>query len=71
VRQSVSDDHLVCLDCGIHATMLKRHIRAAHNLSPEQYRQRWNLPGDYPMVAPDYAQKRSDLAKASGLGRRR
>jgi predicted transcriptional regulator len=69
VRKSVFPDHLVCLEDGATMTMLKRHLRSAHDLTPEQYRARWDLPENYPMVAPDYAKVRSRLAKASGLGR--
>jgi predicted transcriptional regulator len=55
VRRSIRPDHLVCLDCGKHLSMLKRHLRIDHELSPEDYRRRWGLPGSYPMVAPAYA----------------
>jgi predicted transcriptional regulator len=68
VRKSVNPDYLVCLEDGFQAKMLKRHLRTAHNLSPEQYRQRWSLPADYPLVAPNYAKARSKLAKQIGLG---
>ena len=68
--RTVFDDHLVCMDCGIHMKMLKRHLQTVHNASPEQYRAKWGLPGDYPMVAPAYASLRSSLAKESGLGKR-
>ena len=70
LRKSVFADHLVCLEDGKHVTMLKRHLNTAHGLTPEQYREKWSLPSDYPMVAPDYAKVRSGLAKASGLGKR-
>ena len=70
IRSSVKSDHIVCLEDGKKLKMLKRHLMTHYNLTPEQYRQRWNLPSDYPMVAPDYAQKRRDLAKKIGLGRK-
>ena len=70
VRSSVKKDHLVCLDCGKKMKMLKRHISTEHDMSPADYRARWNLPADYPMVAPDYAETRRDLAKKIGLGRK-
>jgi predicted transcriptional regulator len=69
IRRSVNKDFIVCLDCGFKGAMLKRHLQTAHDLSPEAYRQRWNLPVDYPIVAPSYAARRSELAKANGLGR--
>jgi predicted transcriptional regulator len=69
IKKSVMPDHLVCLEDGKKLTMLKRYLRTRYNLSPEQYRDKWNLPHDYPMVAPNYAVRRSDLAKKSGLGR--
>ena len=70
VRTSVHKDHLVCLDCGKHFSMLKRHLMTDHQLTPEQYRQRWQLSGTYPVVAPAYAKTRSALAKKIGLGRK-
>jgi predicted transcriptional regulator len=70
VRTSVRQDHLVCLDCGKHFSMLKRHLMTDHQLTPEQYRQRWQLSPTYPMVAPAYAKTRSALAKRFGLGRK-
>jgi predicted transcriptional regulator len=70
VRASVHQDHLVCLDCGKHFSMLKRHLMTDHQLTPDQYRQRWQLPPTYPIVAPAYAKTRSALAKGFGLGRR-
>ena len=69
VRASMHQDHLVCLDCGKHFSMLKRHLMTDHQLTPEQYRQRWQLSPTYPMVAPAYAKTRSALAKKLGLGR--
>lgn len=71
IRKSVFADHLICLEDGKSVTMLKPHLRTAHGLTPELYRAKWGLPGNYPMVAPDYAKTRSRLAKASGLGQKR
>jgi predicted transcriptional regulator len=71
IRRSVNPEYIVCLDCGAKAKMLRRHLMAAHNLTPADYRQRWNLPPDYPVVAPSYAASRSEMAKAIGLGRNR
>ena len=68
VRSSVKPDAVTCLDCGARMKMLKRHLKTSYNLSPEQYRERWGLPADYPMVALDYARHRSSLAKKIGLG---
>jgi predicted transcriptional regulator len=68
--QSVFDDHLVCMDCGANMKMLKRHLQTVHRMSPAQYRAKWSLPSDYPMVARQYATLRSKLAKESGLGKR-
>ena len=70
IRSSVKPDHIVCLEDGKKLKMLKRHLMTHYNLTPEQYRARWNLPADYPMVAPDYAEKRRELAKKIGLGRK-
>jgi predicted transcriptional regulator len=70
VEESVKADYLVCLEDGKRVKMLKRHLKTAYNMSPEQYRARWNLPATYPMVAPNYAKVRSQLAKQIGLGRR-
>ncbi|QPC97894.1 MULTISPECIES: MucR family transcriptional regulator [Qipengyuania] len=70
VRSSVKKDHIVCLDCGKKMKMLKRHLSTEHNMTPEEYRARWNLSSDYPMVAPDYAATRRDLAVKIGLGRK-
>ena len=69
VRQSVKQDYLVCLEDGKKMKMLKRHLMTAYGMTPDEYRQRWNLPADYPMVAPAYAEKRRELAKKIGLGR--
>jgi predicted transcriptional regulator len=68
VKRSVFPDHIVCLEDGKKLKMLKRHLKTAYNMSPEQYRDRWGLPPDYPMVAPNYARHRSSLAKKIGLG---
>lgn len=71
VKKSVAPDHISCLECGKEFSMLKRHIFNDHGLTPEQYRGKWGLPYDYPIVAPNYAQVRSGLAKKIGLGRGR
>jgi predicted transcriptional regulator len=68
VKKSVMPDHIVCLEDGKKLKMLKRHLRTVYGLTPEQYREKWNLPADYPMVAPNYAKKRSSLARQIGLG---
>ncbi|BBC72335.1 transcriptional regulator [Altererythrobacter sp. B11] len=70
IRASVKPDHLVCLEDGRKLKMLKRHLMTQYNMTPDEYRQRWGLPADYPMVAPDYAEKRRALAKEIGLGRK-
>lgn len=70
VRASVKPDYLVCLEDGKKLKMLKRYLRTNFDMSPEEYRERWNLPADYPMVAPNYAQTRRDLAVKIGLGRK-
>lgn len=69
IKKSVADDHIICLEDGKRLTMLKRYLRSHYNMTPEQYRAKWNLPPDYPMVAPAYARKRSDFAKQIGLGK--
>lgn len=71
VNQSIHDDYIICLEDGKQLKMLKRHLKSAYNMTPEQYRERWGLPADYPMVAPNYAKKRSSLAMEIGLGRKR
>ena len=71
IKRSVTPDYLVCLEDGKKFKSLKRHLRSHYNLSPEEYREKWNLPHDYPMVAPNYAEARSKLAKKMGLGTRR
>ena len=70
VRASVKPDYIVCLEDGKKLKMLKRHLMTHYNMTPDEYRQRWNLPADYPMVAPNYAEKRRELAKKIGLGRK-
>ncbi len=69
IRSSVKNDHIVCLEDGKKMKMLKRHLMTDHGLTPDAYRGRWGLSSDYPMVAPDYAEKRRELAKLIGLGR--
>lgn len=71
VKKSITPDYLVCLEDGKKFKSLKRHLRSQYNMTPEQYREKWNLPADYPMVAPNYAQARSQLAKQMGLGQQR
>ena len=71
VRRSVTPDYIVCLEDGKKLKMLKRHLGAVFGLSPEEYRAKWNLPADYPMVAPNYAKQRSNFAKQIGLGRKK
>lgn len=71
IRRSVTPDYIVCLEDGRKLKMLKRHLKTAYNMTPEEYRARWGLPADYPMVAPNYAKQRSSLAKKIGLGRQR
>jgi predicted transcriptional regulator len=69
ITKSVQADYIVCLEDGRKLKMLKRYLRAAYGLTPEEYRKRWGLPADYPMVAPNYAARRSDFAKRIGLGK--
>jgi predicted transcriptional regulator len=71
IRKSVTPDYIVCLEDGKKLKMLKRHLKTAYNMTPEQYRERWGLPADYPMVAPSYAEQRRELAKKIGLGTNR
>lgn len=71
VRKSVKPDEIICLECGKGQKVLKRHISSAHGLTPEDYRAKWNLAPDYPMVAPNYAERRSQLAKEIGLGQKK
>ncbi|PWC32294.1 MucR family transcriptional regulator [Azospirillum sp. TSO35-2] len=70
IKKSVTPDYIVCLEDGKKLKMLKRHLKTAYNMTPEDYRDRWGLPADYPMVAPNYARQRSSLAKQIGLGTR-
>lgn len=70
IKKSITPDYLVCLEDGKKLKMLKRHIKTAYDLTPGQYRERWGLAADYPMVAPNYAKRRSNLAKEIGLGKR-
>jgi predicted transcriptional regulator len=70
VRSSVKKDHIVCLDCGKKMKMLRRHLSSEHDTTPADYREKWGLAADYPMVAPDYAETRRDLAVKIGLGRK-
>jgi len=69
IRKSVLPDYIICLEDGKKLKMLKRHLKTAYSMTPEQYRERWGLPNDYPMVAPNYAKTRSRLAKDIGLGK--
>lgn len=69
IKKSVTGDYIICLEDGKRFRTLKRHLRTSYNMTPEQYRAKWGLPRDYPMVAPNYSATRSQLAKASGLGR--
>jgi len=69
IKRSVTPDAILCLECGKRHKMLKRHLRAEHDLTPAQYRAKWNLPPEYPMTAPAYAEQRSTFAKTIGLGR--
>lgn len=71
VKKSIANDYIVCLEDGRKFKSLKRHLRTQYDLSPEQYREKWGLPSDYPMVAPSYAKARSTLAKEMGLGQQR
>ena len=71
VRRSITPDFIICLEDGKKLKMLKRHLRTTYGMSPEDYRAKWNLPSDYPMVAPNYAKRRSEFAKKIGLGRKR
>ena len=69
VKKSVQPDYIVCLEDGKKLKMLKRHLRSTYNMTPDEYRVKWSLPPDYPMVAPKYAEQRSEFAKKIGLGR--
>lgn len=70
VKRSVTNDYIICLEDGAKLKMLKRYLRTHYKMTPEEYRERWNLPADYPMVAPGYAKKRSEFAKKIGLGKK-
>lgn len=70
-KKSITNEHIVCLEDGRKFKSLKRHLRTQYNMSPDEYREKWNLPPDYPMVAPNYAKARSNLAKQMGLGQQR
>lgn len=70
IKKSVTPDYIVCLEDGKQLKMLKRHLKTAYGMTPQEYRERWGLPSDYPMVAPNYAKERSRLAKDIGLGKR-
>jgi len=71
IKKSIEDDYLICLEDGMKFKSLKRHLMTHYNMTPEEYREKWGLPSDYPMVAPAYAEARSRLAKEMGLGQRR
>jgi predicted transcriptional regulator len=71
LKKSVTSDYIICLEDGKKFKSLKRHLRTQYNMSPEEYREKWGLPADYPMVAPNYAAARSELAKKMGLGQQR
>ena len=71
IANSITGDYLICLEDGRKLKMLKRYLRSKYQLTPEEYRTRWGLPADYPMVAPNYAKRRSQFAKKSGLGRKK
>ena len=70
IKKSITPDYIICLEDGKKLKMLKRYLRSNYNLSPEDYKVKWSLPGDYPMVAPNYAKRRSEFAKQIGLGRK-
>jgi predicted transcriptional regulator len=70
IKKSVQPEYIVCLEDGLHARTLKRHLRTAHAMAPEQYREKWGLPDDYPLTAPAYSESRSKMAKKLGLGRK-
>ena len=71
ISKSITPDHIICLEDGRKLKMLKRYLRSRYDLTPDEYRARWGLPSDYPMVAPEYAKRRSDYAKKFGLGKNR
>lgn len=68
IKKSVTAEHITCLECGKKMKMLKRHLRAEHDMTPEEYRERWNLSADYPMASRNAARRRSDIAKSNGFG---
>ena len=70
IRRSITPEHIICLEDGKKLKMLKRHLRTTYNMTPDDYRKKWGLAADYPMVAPNYAAQRSDFAKRIGLGRK-
>ncbi len=70
IKKSVKPDYIICLEDGMKLKMLKRHLRTSYDMSPDEYRQKWGLPGNYPMVASEYAARRSEMAKKIGLGRK-
>ena len=70
IRKSITPDYLICLEDGKKMKMLKRHLRTTYHMAPQDYREKWGLPADYPMVAPNYAARRSEFAKQNGLGRK-
>ncbi len=70
IKESVTPNYVICLECGHKSKLLKQHLAMAHGLTPEGYRQKWGLPSDYPIVAPKYAELRSEIAKKIGLGRK-
>ena len=69
IKKSITPDYLICMEDGVKLKMLKRHLRTHYGLTPQQYREKWGLPSDYPMVAPNYAKQRSEFAKTIGLGK--
>ena len=71
IKKSITPEYIICLEDGKQLKMLKRHLKTAYDMTPDQYRERWGLPADYPMVAPNYAKRRQELAKKIGLGRNR
>ena len=70
IKRSVTDDAVTCLECGVRHKMLRRHLMTSHGLTPRDYRAKWNLPADYPLIAPNYSTQRSELATKIGLGKR-
>ncbi len=70
IKKSITPNYVICLECGRKAQILKQHLSLAHDLTPEEYRQKWKLPSNYPIVAPKYARQRSEMAKKIGLGRK-